>query len=316
MHPHVAIARPDHWFKHVFAIPGAVVALSTVPVPQAAPLAWRLVLATLALCLLSSSYYTLNELLDAPFDLEHPTKRHRPVPSGQVILPLAWAQFVVLFLVAVGLATQVGRDFALTLVVLWLFACAYNVPPLRTKDRVYLDVLSEAVNNPLRMVAGWFAVTSVTLPPASLLLAYWMIGGYFMTLKRYAEFREISDPERAARYRRSFRWYTEERLLVAVMFYAASAMLFFGAFAMRYRLELLLAFPLVALVMAQYLRVALQPNSLAQQPERLHRDRRLMGAVVTCAMLMGALLFVELPALYDLLTPTAPPQANVPTLPR
>ena len=27
---------------------------------------------------------------------------------------------------------------------------AYNVPPVRTKDRAYLDVLSESVNNPLR----------------------------------------------------------------------------------------------------------------------------------------------------------------------
>src|SRR5690606_25239811 len=119
-----------------------------------------------------------------------------------------------------------------TLGALWVMACAYNVPPIRARDRPILDVVSEAVNNPLRRMAGWFIVTSVTLPPASLLLSYWMIGCYFMALKRFAEFRNIDDPARAAAYRSSFAWYTADRLIVSVMFYAA-AMLFFGAFCMR-----------------------------------------------------------------------------------
>ncbi len=209
-------------------------------------------------------------------------------------------------------AGQLGPWFAGTLLVLWLCACAYNVPPVRTKDRAYLDVLSESVNNPLRMVAGWFIVTSATLPPASLLLSYWMIGSYFMALKRFAEFRQINDPARAASYRRSFAVYTTDRLLVSVMFYAAASMLFFGAFIMRYRIELLLAFPAVALVMALYLRVALQPDSAAQNPERLYRDGPLMAAVIVAAVLMLVLLSVDLPQLHRLLTPTAPPQFNIP----
>ena len=63
------------------------------------------------------------------------------------------------------------------------------------------------------------------VPPASLLLSYWMVGCYFMGLKRFAELRAIDDPERAAAYRKSFAHYNESRLLVSVMFYAATAML-------------------------------------------------------------------------------------------
>ena len=33
-------------------------------------------------------------------------------------------------------------------------ACVYNVPPVRSKDQPYVDVLSEAINNPLRLLAG------------------------------------------------------------------------------------------------------------------------------------------------------------------
>jgi hypothetical protein len=144
--------------------------------------------------------------------------------------------------------------------------CIYNIPPVRSKDLPYVDVLSEAINNPIRMLAGWFIVTSVTVAPASLLLSYWMIGCYFMALKRFAEFRNIGDATRATAYRKSFRYFTSERLLVSVMFYASSAMLSSARSAMRYRLEMILAFPAIALVMALYLHVAMKDDSAAQNP--------------------------------------------------
>jgi decaprenyl-phosphate phosphoribosyltransferase len=87
-------------------------------------------------------------------------------------------------------------------------------------------------------------------------------------------------------------------------------MLFFGAFCMRYRLELILAFPLVALVMAMYLRVALKPNSAAQNPEHLYRERGLMMAVVATTLVMVFLLRVDIPQLHRLVTPTAPVQRS------
>ncbi len=81
---------------------------------------------------------------------------------------------------------------------------------------------------------------------------------------------------------------------------------------MRYGIELLLAFSLVALVMTPFLRVAMQPDSAAQNPERLWRDAPLMFVVFLAAGLMSVLRFLDLPGLHALLTPTAPPQLNVP----
>lgn len=308
---YVEIARPDHWFKNVFVIPGIVVAIGTIPAVDWSELLVRTLVGTVAICIIASSYYTLNELLDAPYDRLHPSKHTRPVPAGEVNVVAGYAQWLALFLLGMAIARTVSPLFMATLGLLWVMACLYNIPPIRTKDKPVLDVVSEAVNNPLRMMAGWFIVTSQTLPPASLLLSYWMIGCYFMALKRFAEFRNIDDPSRAAAYRKSFAWYTADRLIVSVMFYAAAAMLFFGAFCMRYRMELILAFPMVALVMAMYLRVALRPHSAAQQPERLYRERGLMTAVVGTTVLMVALLYVDIPAMHRFFTPTAPTQSGV-----
>ena len=305
---HVGIARPDYWFKNVFVFPGIVVALGTVTGVDARDLAGRIVVGLVATCLIASSNYTLNEVLDAPSDRHHPEKRNRAIPSGRVRPAAAYAQWLLLFAAGMALALTITVPFALSLLALWIMAVVYNVPPMRSKDQPYLDVLSEAINNPLRMLAGWFIVTSATMAPGSLLLSYWMIGCYFMALKRYAELAGLGDRSVAGAYRRSFAYYTPDRLIVSIMFYAAAAMLFFGAFCMRYRLELILAFPLVALVMAMYLRVALKPDSAAQNPERLYRERGLMTAVVATTLVMVVLLRVDLPVLHRFVTPTAPAQ--------
>jgi 4-hydroxybenzoate polyprenyltransferase len=303
---HLSIARADHWFKNVFVLPGIVVAMTTVPVTIGATFFWRILVGLAAICLIASSNYTLNELIDAPYDRFHPTKHTRPVPSGQVNIAVGYVQWTVLMLAGTAVAATISVPFMLTALSLWVMGCAYNVPPERSKDLPYVDVLSEAINNPIRMLAGWFIVTDLTIAPASLLLSYWMIGCYFMGLKRFAEYRNIGDAGRASAYRKSFRYFTSESLLVSVMFYGSAAMLFFGAFCMRYRLELILAFPAIALVMALYLHVAMKDNSAAQNPERLYREPALMASVIFAVILICVLLAVDLPVMQRIFTPTAP----------
>jgi 4-hydroxybenzoate polyprenyltransferase len=303
---HLHVARIDHWFKNVFVIPGIIAAVGVDPKHVARHLAFRIVLGGVSICLVASSNYVINEVLDAPSDRAHPMKFARPVPSGLVNIPLAYVQWIALMLAGIWIGHFLGAGFALTMISLWLMGCIYNIPPVRSKDLPYVDVLSEAVNNPLRLLAGWFIAGTASIAPASLLLSYWMVGCYFMAMKRFAEWRHIGDPARAAAYRRSFAFYTEERLLVAIMFYASAAMLFLGAFIMRYRLELILSFPLIALTMAMYLVVALRPNSAVQRPEGLYREPLLMATLVICSVVIAVLLVVDIPVLPRVFAPTAP----------
>ena len=171
----------------------------------------------------------------------------------------------------------------------------YNVRPLRTKDRQYLDVLSESINNPLRLLLGWSAVVSDVLPPSSIVLAYWMGGAYLMAIKRYAEYRFIADPVRAGLYRRSFRFYDEQSLLVSAFFYALSCAFFLGVFLIKYRIEFLLCMPFLALLFAWYLIIGMRTQSAAQHPERLYREKSFVAYVGALALLITLLFFVDLP---------------------
>jgi 4-hydroxybenzoate polyprenyltransferase len=300
---HLAIARLDHWVKNIFILPGVLVARSLGA--EANLLSWPTVLGLLAVCLTSSSNYVLNELVDAPFDRFHPTKQQRPVPRGHVNVPLAYGQWLALQAVAVALASMVGGTLVGSVVALWAMGLLYNVPPVRLKDLPYFDVLSEAVNNPIRLAAGWYIAGGHLYLPVTLLISYWMVGCYFMTVKRYAELRMFHDQAARASYRKSFSFYTEARLLVAMMFFSSASMLFFGAFIMRYRMELILSFPFLALVMAVYLALAFRHDSAAQAPEKLWREPLLVVATAVCAAVMLTCLVVNVPSLHRLFPQTS-----------
>lgn len=297
--PYVQIARVDHWFKNAFMLLGVLLALFYDPALFTWASVPRLALAALATCVIASSNYVLNELIDAPYDRFHPVKKHRPVPTGLVQPTVAILEWMLLGAVGVTLAFLLRPSFAAAGLALWVMGVLYNVPPVRTKELPYLDVLSESVNNPLRLFLGWFALIPEMLPPLSLVLAYWMVGAFFMATKRYAEYRHIGDRAVAAQYRRSFRYYTEERLLVSMFFYATLCALFMGIFLVRYHVELILFTPVAAGFFAYYLRLGLLDNSPVQHPETLHTKRGFLLYMTLCVLLFVLLMFTRLPVLYE-----------------
>jgi decaprenyl-phosphate phosphoribosyltransferase len=297
--PYLEIARVDHWFKNSFMLLGLLLACFYKP----EVLRWQsiapLAAAVLATCLIASSNYVLNELLDAPRDALHPLKRARPAAAGLVRADIGYVEWFTLAVAGIALALIVNRSFALAAVALWMMGLVYNVPPLRLKEWPYLDVLTESANNPIRLWLGWFAIVSDRVPPLSLTLAYWMVGAFFMGAKRLAEYRQLANPALAASYRNAFRFYTEERLLVSLFFYSTACALFTGIFIVRFHVELVLFVPAAAALFSHYLTMTLRPNSPVQHPERLLRERKfLIYAAVSIAMFV-TLMFTQIPVLYD-----------------
>jgi 4-hydroxybenzoate polyprenyltransferase len=294
---YLKLARVDHWFKNIFVLPGIVAAFLLEPATRGAAAIPGMLLGLLATCLVASSNYVLNEILDARTDRFHPTKSGRPLVSGELSTAGAYGEWILLALAGLGIACFLPRTFLLSLAALWIMGLVYNVPPVRSKEIPYLDVLSEAVNNPIRFLLGWSSVGALSFPPSSFLFAYWLIGSYLMTAKRLSEYRSFADPAEAGRYRASFRHYNEALLATAMLTYAAGFMFFFGVLLMKYHIEYLLALPLLLVYLAYYSYLSFQPHSVAQNPEKLYRDRALMALTVAVAAALWGLSYLKLPAL-------------------
>jgi len=302
--PYIQIARFDHWFKNVFMLPGAALAIFDQPALWHETLTWRLPLSLLAVGLVASSNYVINEVIDAPMDAMHRVKQRRPVPSGLIDIRIAYIEWIVLGMAGLLLSPLLGAWFFTFNLALWIMGCVYNFQPVRSKDIPYVDVLTESVNNPLRLLLGMYATGTTVLPPGSLVMAYWMLGAFFMAVKRFAEYRRINDPQIISAYRRSFAHYNEERLLVSSTYYAVAFGLFFGIFLIRYRLELILSVPFLAGFIAWYIHIGLGEDSPTQYPEHLHSQYAFMAYTGTCLLLMIALMFVDVPFLHLIFAPT------------
>lgn len=300
---YLRLMRPDHWFKNIFMLPGIILGLLlTNSLPS--NFISMLCIGMISTSMVASANYTINEWLDREFDKHHPKKKNRPSVTKKLKASYVYILYIVCACLGLGLAFFVNLGFLYFSFILLIMGWIYNVRPLRAKERLYLDVLIESINNPLRFLLGWTIVVTHYLPPVSILIAYWMGGAFLMGMKRFAEYRYIGDPEVAGRYRRSFKYYTESNLLLSSFFYALTSAFFLGVFLIKYRIEYLVALPFLAVLFTWYAKIAFSVGSAAQAPEKLYREKSFMLYTVFLCLLVLALSFIDLPWLQTLLDTT------------
>lgn len=299
---YVAIARFDHMTKHVFIIPGIVLAYVLRGV-HADNFIFNLILGLVSATCIAAANYVINEWLDREFDKFHPSKSGRTAVNIRLNRTLVYGEYAFLVLIGLVTAFTLGLAFFIVSIAFVLSGIIYNVWPFRTKDHAFVDVLSESLNNPIRLMLGWAIVDPTTLPPSSLLLTYWMGGSFLMAAKRLSEYRSIAEvqgKELLGKYRRSFNSYTADSLMVSCFVYGLMSAFFLAVFLVKYRIEYLIATPVIAGLFAQYFALSLRHDSVAQKPEKLFQEKRLMMNVAATVAVLVVLTFVNIPVLDQL----------------
>ncbi len=219
---------------------------------------------------ISTANYIVNEIVDAPYDIHHPTKQDRPLLTGQIRKGPFITIGAVLVLVSLALAFLCfSKAFFLFLASLLAAGFIYNIKPIRTKDIPFLDSISESANNPIRFLIGWFAFAPHFLfPPWSLLLSWWAFGNFLLVAKRLSELRFLKG--KAAAYRASLKRYSTGSLVFGM---AASAVIFFAAyssFTLSYKLQYFLFLSVFLLIYFLLIfRKTLMEKEVMEEPERL-----------------------------------------------
>lgn len=298
---YIRIARLDHAFKNIFVIPGILVAylFKSPQIGDVGPI----LLALLATTLAASANYTINEWLDRERDARHPTKSRRPAASGLVTLRGVLLSYSLLCAAAVLVALLVNWSVAATIIIFLIAGIVYNVEPMRTKDVRYLDVVTESVNNVLRLLIGWFSVMdALVLPPSSVMISYWFAGAFLMTVKRVADIQTVP-PEKLRAYRPSIANARLGTLQILANFYALGSICLLTVFMVKYRIEFLIPIFGVILLFAIYQTVTGGKDGLAQRPEHLYKSKSLVFATVFLAVSIVLAIWVDLPILNSLLSP-------------
>src|ERR1700690_1005139 len=100
--------RPRQWPKNIFVF--AALVFDKQLFHQTA------FLETLAgfvlFCLISSSVYIFNDIVDIEADKQHPEKKKRPIPSGELPVSVAWIAGTLITIVTLVLSYIMDGEFA------------------------------------------------------------------------------------------------------------------------------------------------------------------------------------------------------------
>jgi 4-hydroxybenzoate polyprenyltransferase len=180
--PHLRAMRPHQWIKNLLVYLPTLVAIDATG-PEAI---WAATLAFLAFCLVASSVYIANDLLDVSADRRHPRKRHRPFAAG--LLPIQHGLVMIPALLTAGLllASRLPAPFV---GILTLYSLSSNLYSVWLKRVPLLDTLVLAGLYTLRILGG---AAAIGVAPSVWLLAFSMF--FFLSIalaKRHSELVEV-----------------------------------------------------------------------------------------------------------------------------
>jgi 4-hydroxybenzoate polyprenyltransferase len=205
--------RPRQWTKNVFVFvalffDGKVLDVSSV---------LHTLSAFVLLCLMSSAVYIMNDLSDLENDRQHPVKRKRPLPAGQLSPTIA---IIAGFLMGTGSLVAgflLTPALGLVLLTYLLVQIAYT---FYLKNVVLLDVFVVAFGFILRIAAGVVVIDVQRFSPW-----LYVFGGFlalFMILgKRRHELTLLG--EEASDHRAILEEYTVELIDLLLMIVTTSA---------------------------------------------------------------------------------------------
>ena len=139
--------RPRQWTKNAFVFASLV-----FDVKLFHPTDFLRTLAGFGLfCIISSTVYIFNDILDLEADRQHPVKRNRPIASGKLPVPVAITAGILLALTTLVAGYLLAWQFALVLLVYLTLMLFYSK---WLKHIPILDVMVLAAGFVLRVHAG------------------------------------------------------------------------------------------------------------------------------------------------------------------
>ena len=229
-------------------------------------------------CLLSSSVYLINDVLDAPADRQHPEKRNRPIASGKLPVSVAITAAIVMIVVTIPAAFLLSVNFGWVTLAYFLINLAYSN---WLKHIPLVDVMIIAAGFVLRVAGGVMLVVVERFSPW--LYVVTTLGALYIGFgKRRSELALLE--KEANSHRRVFDGYTiplldQLILIVSSTTIIAYSLYTFSAPNLPTNHSMMLTIPFVLYGVFRYLYLIQVKQSGGAPEELLLTDRPLQAAI-------------------------------------
>jgi len=229
-------------------------------------------------CLLSSSVYLINDVLDAPADRQHPEKRNRPIASGKLPVSVAITAAIVMIAVTIPAAFLLSVNFGWVTLAYFLINLAYSN---WLKHIPLVDVMIIAAGFVLRVAGGVMLVVVERFSPW--LYVVTTLGALYIGFgKRRSELALLE--KEANSHRRVFDGYTiplldQLILIVSSTTIIAYSLYTFSAPNLPTNHSMMLTIPFVLYGVFRYLYLIQVKQSGGAPEELLLTDRPLQAAI-------------------------------------
>ena len=135
-----------------------------------------------AFTFIAIAIYFINDVLDKKNDLKHPTKKQRPIASGELSTSVAIYSSIVCIVISFSISLIINPILLIAVCTYFLLMTFYSY---KLKEILFVDIFSIALGFVIRVVAGAIAIDV----PVSIWLCLCMLFGalFIAVSKRFSE---------------------------------------------------------------------------------------------------------------------------------
>lgn len=235
-----------------------------------------------ALCLISSSSYIVNDIIDSKSDKYHDKKKLRPIPSGRLSIPIALFFAIILLVFGLLGAWTLGIKFFLCIIGLTILMWAYN---LGIKNIAFADVSILSSNFMIRAVSGAYAIG--VMPSPWLILGTYLVALFLAIAKRKSDLDVLG--EKAKEYKKVFEIYSSKVLeqflgIVAGLLFMTYCLYSFLS-SQAHWIIIMMSIPVVSFIIFRYFNAAIANHKMARDADEVFGDLQMVGAAILWGVL-------------------------------
>lgn len=230
-----------------------------------------------ALCLISSSQYIINDIIDIKKDKLHPEKKYRPIAAGKIERLTAFMLSILLFITGFLISYSLNETFGMLVLILAIISTTYT---FWLKRQTIADVIAISTNFVIRAISGAFLINVIISP--WLIIGVFFLAFFLVTGKRHAELIYLG--KNAGKIRETLQGYTKETT-TAMMIIATTLLLMSYALYTFFSLHqgLLITLPFALYTILTYFTLVLNGDKITRSPEK---------AITNIKLFIGTFLWI------------------------